>query len=86
MRQAACHLRRLGIARERVTQVIDGPDPEIDRIIRSLREHGGQVSNKLVMEFRILKDGAVASAVSAAARRYGRRSTRVEPLRVAFNR
>lgn len=68
MRQEAGHLRSLRIARERVKQVIEGPDPEIDRIIRSVREHGGQVSNKLVKEFPILKDEIVASALSAAVR------------------
>ncbi|MCC6852380.1 MAG: hypothetical protein GX886_01550 [Comamonadaceae bacterium] len=66
MRQEAGHLRSLRIARERVKQVIEASDPEIDRIIRSVREHGGQVSNKLVKEFPILKDEVVASAVSAA--------------------
>ncbi|WP_175526032.1 hypothetical protein [Paracidovorax konjaci] len=56
MRKEAGYLRSLRLARERVKQVIEGPDTDIDRIIRSVRDNGGQVSNKLAREFPALAD------------------------------
>jgi hypothetical protein len=66
MRKEAGHLRSLRTARERVKQVIEGPDGDIDRIIRSVREGGGQVSHKLVKEFPALADEGLAAEVVAA--------------------
>jgi hypothetical protein len=66
MRQEAHHLRSLRAAREGVKQVIEGPDGEIDRIVRSVREHGGTLSNKLVKEFPLLADEDSAARVVAA--------------------
>lgn len=66
MRKEAGYLRSLRLARERVKQVIEGPDVDIDRIIRSVRENGGEVSNKLVREFPALEDETLASATVAA--------------------
>jgi len=51
MRKEAGYLRGLGNARERVKQVIEGPDGDIDRFIRSVRENSGSLSNKLLNEF-----------------------------------
>ena len=66
MRKEAGYLRSLRIARERVKQVIEGPDVDIDRIIRSVRDNGAQVSNKLRQEFPGLDDVQVAAAVIEA--------------------
>jgi Fic/DOC family len=66
MRQEASHLRSLRAAREGVKQVIEGPDGEIDRIVRSVRENGGTLSNKLVKEFPLLADEDRAARVVAA--------------------
>ena len=66
MRKEAGYLRSLRLARERVKQVIEGPDGDIDRIIRSVRENGGTLSNKLVQEFPPLADQALADEVVAA--------------------
>ena len=66
MRKEAGYLRSLRLARERVKQVIEGPDGDIDRIIRSVRENGGTLSNKLVQEFPSLADQALADEVVAA--------------------
>ncbi len=66
MRQEAGHLRGLRNARERVKQVIEGPDGDIDRIIRSVRENSGSLSNKLLKEFPALADDDLASEVLAA--------------------
>lgn len=66
MRKEAGFLRSLRTARERVKQVIEGPDGDIDRIIRSVRENGGKVSGKLVKEFPALGDEHLAAAAVAA--------------------
>ncbi len=66
MRQEAGHLRRLRNAREQVKQVIEGPDADIDRIIRSVRGNSGRLSNELLEEFPALADEALACAVLAA--------------------
>lgn len=66
MRKEADYLRSLRIARERVKQVIEGPDVDIDRIIRSVRDNGGHVSHKLAKEFPALADELTAQALVAA--------------------
>jgi len=66
MRKEAGHLRSLRLARERLKEVIEGPDGDIDRIIRSLRENGGKVSNKLRDEFPALADERVAAGAAQA--------------------
>lgn len=54
------------LARERVKQVVEGPHADIDRIIRSVRDNGGKVSNKLAAEFPVLADPATAWELVAA--------------------
>jgi hypothetical protein len=66
MRKEAGYLRSLRAARERVKEVIEGPDADIDRIIRSIREHGGQLSNKLKKAYPQLADPDIGDAVIAA--------------------
>jgi hypothetical protein len=66
MRKEAGYLRSLRLARERVKQVIEGPDFDIDRIIRSVRDNGGKVSNKLSKEFPSLADDATAAELVVA--------------------
>ena len=66
MHKEAGYLRSLRLARERVKEVIEGPDNDIDRIIRSVRDNGGKVSNKLAKEFPALADEAVAAELAAA--------------------
>ncbi len=66
MHKDAGHLRSLRAARDGVKNVIEGPDGDIDRIIRSVRDNAGGVSNKLLKEFPALADIAVANAVVAA--------------------
>lgn len=66
MRKEAGYLRSLRVARERIKQVIEGPDGDIDRIIRSVRENGGKVSSKLLKEFPALADETLANELMAA--------------------
>jgi len=66
MHGQASYLRDLRLARERVKQVIEGPDGDIDRIIRSVRESGARISNKLLKEIPALADEHLAASVVAA--------------------
>lgn len=66
MRKEAGHLRTLRLARERVKNVLEGPDGDIDRIIRSVRENGGKLSNKLLKEFPSLSEETVGQEVIEA--------------------
>ena len=49
-----------------ITKWIEGPDSDIDRIIRSVRENGGQLSGKLLKEFPPLAQAPVGQQVVAA--------------------
>jgi hypothetical protein len=48
-----------------VKNVIQGPDADIDRIIRSVRENGGQLSNKLKKAYPQLVDADIGAEVLA---------------------
>lgn len=69
MRQEASYLRDLRETRARVKEVLEAPDVELDRIIRSIQENQGRVSGKLRAEFPKLEDDVLASAVSRAVMR-----------------
>lgn len=66
MRTEAELLRAWGRARAAVKEVIEGPNTDIDRIVRSVKENGGRISNKLVGEFPTLADPQVASDLREA--------------------
>jgi hypothetical protein len=66
MRQEAAFLRNLRAAREGIKRVLEGPDPDIDRIIRPIRENNGQVSGKLRNEFPQLENSEIAAAIVEA--------------------
>ncbi|BBE09283.1 Uncharacterized conserved protein [Mycoavidus cysteinexigens] len=55
MRKEASDLRDLRTARAQIKEVIEGPDSEIDRIIRSVRNNDGKLSNKLGKSFPLLQ-------------------------------
>ncbi len=59
-------LRSWDHARSRVKDRVEGPTQDIDRIIRSVRENAGKVSNKLADEFPVLQDAVVAASVAEA--------------------
>ena len=66
MRKEPGYLRSLRAARERVKQVIEEPDSDIDRIIRSVRENSGQLSEELLKDFPLLAKAPVSQQVVAA--------------------
>lgn len=68
MSKEAGFLRDIERARDGVKNHLEGPNSDIDQIIRSVRENGWKVSNKLVKAFPPLADTALASAVAGAVR------------------
>jgi hypothetical protein len=68
MRAEAQYLQRHGAARTRLKSIIEGPDPTLDRIIRSVRESRGVLSGKLRAEHPILERAEIANEVVRAIR------------------
>ena len=68
MRSEAQYLQRHGAARARLKTIVEGPDPALDRIIRSVRESRGTISGKLRAEYPILKRPEIAEDVVRAVR------------------
>ena len=64
-KEASC-LRDIERAREGVKDHLEGPNSDIDLIIRSVRENGWKVSSKLVKTIPALADPALADAVVVA--------------------
>jgi Fic/DOC family len=68
MRSEAQYLQRHGAARTRLKTIVEGPDPALDRIIRSVRESRGTISGKLRAEYPILERPEIAEDVVRAVR------------------
>jgi Uncharacterized conserved protein len=66
MREEANLLRRWDNARTAIKEIIEGPNQDIDRIIRAIKGHGGNVSNKLAKEFPVLADAEITAKVTEA--------------------
>jgi Fic/DOC family len=63
MRQEASYLHNFHQARAAVKEILDGPDVEIDRIIRSIHDNNGKISNKLREEFPQLGDSKLSDSI-----------------------
>ena len=68
MRSEAQYLQRHRAARTRLKTIIEGPDPTLDRIIRSVRESRGTISGKLRAAYPILERVGIADDVVRAVR------------------
>jgi hypothetical protein len=66
MRSEAQYLQQHTAARARLKGIIEGPDPTLDRIIRSVRESRGVISGKLRKEFPVLEQAEIAADVVRA--------------------
>ena len=81
MRSEAQYLQRHRAAQTRLKSIIEGPDPALDRIIRSVRESRGTISAKLRAEHPILERPEVAEDVMRAVREEFPWTTTSEPAR-----
>jgi hypothetical protein len=59
-------LLRFQLARQRIKEVLEMPDPDAVRMIRSIKEAGWRVSGKLVKEYPVLEETALALRVVEA--------------------
>lgn len=66
MHAQAAFFRSLGNARAWVKEIIEGPDADVDAIIRSARENGGTLTGKLAKRFPALRNGTAWDRVVAA--------------------
>ena len=66
MHAQAAFFRSLGQARAAVKEIIEGPDADVDAIIRSARENSGVRSGKLAKRFPALLNDATWERVAAA--------------------
>lgn len=64
MRKEAGYLRQHRTARNSIKEIIEGPDSDIDRIIRSVQENGGNISNKIRKNFPLLEDPEIAREIT----------------------
>ncbi|MEI6334726.1 MAG: Fic family protein [Methylococcaceae bacterium] len=63
MRNEAGYLRNLNNARCGIKEFIEGPNKDIDRIIRSIIDNNYKISNKLKKEFELLLTPDIANSV-----------------------
>lgn len=68
MSKEATFLRDMDQAREAVKNHLEGPNSDIDQIIRSIRSNHWVISNKLAKSFPQLADPDMAAAVTGAVR------------------
>lgn len=68
MASEATLLRSIDRARAAVKQHMEGPNTDIDQIIRSVRENGWEVSGKLKKAFPMLEDAVLRYAIAASIR------------------
>lgn len=68
MSKEALFLRDIERARAGVKEYLEGPNTDIDQIIRSVRENGWTISNKLRKAFPMLEDEKLAGEIIQAIR------------------
>ena len=66
LRQEAGQMRAYRGARDAVNEVVEGPDEDLYRIVRSVHDNKWMVSGKLMSEFPILEDEGLAERVVEA--------------------
>jgi hypothetical protein len=66
LRKEARQMRAYRGAREAVNEVIEGPDEDLYRIVRSVHDNNWQISGKLLSEFPMLEHPALADRVIEA--------------------
>lgn len=69
MREDSLYLRRHAQARAAVKEILEMPDHQVDRVLRSIEQNGGKLSNVLAKEMPVLQESGVWEAIVAAASR-----------------
>lgn len=69
MREESIYLRRHAQARAAVKEIVEMPDHQIDRVLRSIEQNAGKLSNVLAKEMPVLREPGVWEAIVEAASR-----------------
>jgi hypothetical protein len=69
MREESLFLRRHTRAREAIKEIVEMPDAQIDRVIRSCQNNDGKLSHVLAKEIPILQESGIWEAIVSALRR-----------------
>ncbi len=69
MREESIYLRRHAQARAAVKEVVEMPDHQIDRVLRSIEQNAGKLSNVLAKEMPVLREPGVWESIVEAASR-----------------
>lgn len=69
MREESLFLRRHARAREAIKEIVEMPDSQIDRVIRSCQNNDGKLSHVLAKEIPILQENGIWEAIVSALRR-----------------
>jgi hypothetical protein len=66
MREESCYLRSHGLARSAIKDIIEMPDVQVDRVIRSVQANQGHLTNVLRDEIPALAEPKVWNAIVQA--------------------
>jgi hypothetical protein len=66
MREESRYMQRHAYARASVKEIVEMPDTEIDRVIRSVRSNQGKLSNALTKEIPMLAEPGIWTAIVKA--------------------
>lgn len=69
MREESIYLRRHAQARAAVKEIVEMPDHQIDRVLRSIEQNASKLSNVLAKEMPVLREPGVWEAIVEAASR-----------------
>lgn len=69
MNDEAQYMRNVHQARRDIKEILEAPDPSIDRIIRSVKSNNWVISAKLIEEFPVLTNEKIAAAIAGAVHR-----------------
>jgi hypothetical protein len=69
MREESIYLRRHAHARAAVKEIVEMPDHQIDRVLRSIEQNAGELSNVLAKEVPVLRESGVWEAIVAVVSR-----------------
>jgi hypothetical protein len=70
MRDEASILRNHQLLRDAIKNVFEGPDADIDRIIRSIHQSEGQVGSKLLKQYPLLEQAPIRAEIVALVSRF----------------
>ena len=71
MREESQYLRSHAQARTAIKEIMEMPDPQIDRVIRSVEANKGALTNVLAREMPMLTEPGIWDAIVQAVRRSG---------------